>query len=176
MENHVHFIVIPRSEDGLAKTFNTVHMRYAQYMNRKAKVNGHLWQGRFFSCVLDEAHLYRAIRYVERNPVRAKMVNHAWEYPWSSAKAHVGEGGQPPIELSRRVDFVKQEEWKEYLTEGDEEIVREMRLKTGRGLVVGTKNFIEQLEKRVDRSLQCLNPGRPRKGRVPGEKGEGEYR
>ena len=74
MRNHVHFIVIPKQENSLAKLFNTVHMRYSQYINRKRGVKGHLWQGRFYSCILDDAHLYRAIRYVENNPVRAKIV------------------------------------------------------------------------------------------------------
>jgi len=167
MGNHVHFIAVPRTEDGLARTFNTVHMRYSQYMNRQKKMKGHLWQGRFFSCVLDDAHLYRAVRYVERNPVRAKMVKEAWEYEWSSARAHVGQGEQSPIMLSQRVEMAKSgQEWKQYLQEDDEEMVREMRLKTQRGLVVGMEDFIKRLEKQLDRSLQCLNPGRPRKARA----------
>ena len=89
MTNHVHFIVVPRTEDGLARVFNTLHMRYAQYINKRKGVTGHLWQGRFFSCLLDETHLYRAIRYVERNPVRAKMTSEAWGYKWSSASEHI---------------------------------------------------------------------------------------
>ena len=68
MTNHVHFIAIPPKEETLSKVFNTVHMRYAHYLNRQRKVKGHLWQGRFYSCALDDAHLYRAIRYVENNP------------------------------------------------------------------------------------------------------------
>ena len=62
MTNHVHFIAIPPKEETLSKVFNTVHMRYAHYLNRQRKVKGHLWQGRFYSCALDDAHLYRAIR------------------------------------------------------------------------------------------------------------------
>ena len=163
MGNHVHFIVIPRTEEGLAKTFNTAHMRYAQYINRQRKVKGHLWQGRFFSCILDEAHLYRAIRYVEQNPVRAKIVKKAWEYPWSSAREHAGGESSSLIELSRRVDIVKQQNWREYLMEEDVPMCEEMRIKTNRGLVIGTNRFVNQLEERLNLSLQCLNPGRPRK-------------
>ena len=58
MSNHVHFIVVPGKEETLARVFNTTHMRYAQYVNKKLKATGHLWQGRFFSCVLDNKHLY----------------------------------------------------------------------------------------------------------------------
>lgn len=60
-----HFVIVPEKEDSLARAFNTTHMRYSQYMNRKKKLRGHLWQGRFFSCFMDNDHLYRAIRYVE---------------------------------------------------------------------------------------------------------------
>ena len=62
MPNHVHFIAIPHQTDSLAKTFNNCHMRYSQYYNKKNNATGHLWQGRFFSCALDEKHLYEAIR------------------------------------------------------------------------------------------------------------------
>lgn len=62
MQNHVHFIAIPDREDSLAKTFNAAHMRYSQYFNKKIKAKGHLWQGRFYSCVLDEPHLVLAAK------------------------------------------------------------------------------------------------------------------
>jgi len=66
MSNHVHFIVVPCNEDSLARAFNTIHMRYSQYMNRKHNVGGHLWQGRFFSCFMDDEHVYRAIKEGEK--------------------------------------------------------------------------------------------------------------
>jgi putative transposase len=56
-------------------------MRYAQAVNRRHGWSGHLWQGRFFSSPLDDAHLWAAVRYVERNPVRAGIVSRAEDYP-----------------------------------------------------------------------------------------------
>ena len=90
MPNHVHYIAIPQEEDSLAKTFNIAHMRYSQYFNKKIKAGGHLWQGRFYSCILDEPHLLMAAKYIERNPVRARLVKKPWEWRWSSAPAHIG--------------------------------------------------------------------------------------
>jgi putative transposase len=58
-------------------------------INFRENWRGHLWEGRFKLYPLNELHLYAAIRYVERNPVHSKMVKHTWEYPWSSAGAHV---------------------------------------------------------------------------------------
>ena len=163
MTNHVHFIVIPKDKESLSKVFNTVHMRYAHYLNRRRKVKGHLWQGRFYSCVMDEGHLYRAIRYVERNPVRAKMVKKAEDYRWSSARGHLGMENESVIGLCKDYRFLESKDWKAYLMEEDEAMNKEMRLKTSRGLVIGKAEFIKKLEDQLSRSLQCLKWGRPKK-------------
>jgi putative transposase len=162
MSNHVHFIIIPKTKKDLAVMFKTVHMRYSHYINRQRVSNGHLWQGRFYSCILSDTHLYQAIRYVENNPVRAKIVKQAWQYKWSSAADRTEERDKPLIRLSS-YKLVKRDDWKQYLKESDPGADREIRLKTGKGLVVGADKFIKKLEKTLKRSLQCLNQGRPRK-------------
>ncbi|UCD00360.1 MAG: transposase, partial [Phycisphaerales bacterium] len=73
MSNHVHLIAIPHAEDALAKAVGRTHFRYAQYINRFHRRSGHLWQGRFYSCALDKRHFWLAMKYVELNPVRAKL-------------------------------------------------------------------------------------------------------
>jgi putative transposase len=89
MTNHVHLIAIPHDKEALASAVGKTHWKYAQIINRLHKRSGHLWQDRFYSCALDGPHLLQAMAYLELNPVRAQMVRRAWEYPWSSAKAHV---------------------------------------------------------------------------------------
>jgi len=89
MTNHVHFLAAPLRRDSLAMTFKYTNMRYSSYFNKKNRRSGHLWQGRFYSCPLHNDHALEALRYVERNPVRAKMVQFPWEYEWSSAREHV---------------------------------------------------------------------------------------
>ena len=79
MDNHVHFIAIPNNENSLSKTYSTAHNRYSYFYNKKMNASGHLWQGRFYSRLLDEIHLISVIRYVERNPVRAGLGKKAWE-------------------------------------------------------------------------------------------------
>jgi len=76
MPNHVHFVCVPNAEDALARAFNTLHMRYAQYFNGKRSLRGHLWRARFMSCVLDESSVREEVRFVENNPVRVKLVGH----------------------------------------------------------------------------------------------------
>ncbi|HEY2482162.1 MAG TPA: transposase, partial [Caulobacteraceae bacterium] len=89
MPNHVHFILVPANEDGLRATFAQAHRRYTGAVNARQQWTGHLWQGRFSSTAMDEAHLYAAIRYVDLNPVRAGLVDRAADWPWSSARAHL---------------------------------------------------------------------------------------
>ena len=90
MSNHIHLGAVPATEEGLQATFRPLHMRYAQRLNRQRGWKGHVWQGRYFSSPLDEAYLWASIRYVERNPVRARMVKKAENYRWSSAQAYCG--------------------------------------------------------------------------------------
>jgi putative transposase len=164
MSNHVHFIVVPRQEESLARVFNTLHMRYAQHVNRRNAARGHVWQGRFFSCFMDTGHLYHAMRYVERNPVRMGLVQQAWHYRWSSARVHAGQaGGRGPLAVNTRKFAMDSKQWKEYLQVEDEPVVEELRLKTQRGLVLGSSGFVKRLEQKLERSLACLNPGRPKK-------------
>jgi putative transposase len=63
MTNHVHLVVVPEREDALERALQPLHMRYAQRINRARRWSGHVWQGRFFSAVLDESYLWAALRY-----------------------------------------------------------------------------------------------------------------
>ena len=115
MGNHVHFITVPMEEDSLARVFNTLHMRYSQYINDRRNARGHLWQGRFFSCVLDERHLYAGVKYVENNPVRAGIARKADAYRWSSARAHVRKIADPVLSGDCYLEK-KIKDWSEYLS------------------------------------------------------------
>lgn len=87
MPNHVHIVAVPSDEDGLRRTFRYVHRHYTGFINARMRATGHLWQGRFSSVAMDEAHLVAALRYVALNPVRARLVARATEWPWSSTRA-----------------------------------------------------------------------------------------
>jgi putative transposase len=161
MTNHVHFIGVPEREESLGRTFNLLHMRYAQYLNKKRKRSGHLWQGRFFSCALDETHLWAAVRYVERNPVRARLVRRPEDYVWSSARAHI-LGITDPL-LSRDCPLAEQiPDWSTYLGEGeDSHVVEAVRVSTRTGRPAGDAEFIQRIEQQLGRRLAALPRGRP---------------
>lgn len=101
MGNHVHLVAVPPSETSLAKATGRTHFGYTHYVGRLHGRSGHLWQNRFYSCALDEDHTEAALGYVERNPLRARIVQKAWRYEWSSAAVHVG-GRYPRDPRTRR--------------------------------------------------------------------------
>lgn len=173
MTNHVHLVVVPECVDSLEKTLRPLHMRYAQYMNRKKSWSGHLWQGRFFSSVLDERYLRAAVKYVEKNPVRAGMVKMAEEYRWSSAAAHCGK--REDEILSADIHLLQETPdwaWSKWLQEPErEEENNILRRNAQKGLPCGSELFIAELEKRLERSLSFRPQGRPRKEEV-GEEGK----
>ena len=161
LSNHVHFIAVPRQADSFARTFNQAHMRYAQFVNRRSLRSGHLWQGRFFSCALDEQHAYRAVRYVELNPVRAGLVLRPWEYPWSSARCHaLGEvdalvGGASGFRRSIG-------DWQAYLAEGEGAAWgTTLRKATLAGRPIGTGEFVARVGSLLGRTLSARPRGRP---------------
>lgn len=85
MTNHVHLLVTPAAEDSISRTMKDVGSRYAQYVNKRYRRTGTLWEGRHRSSLVQtERYLLTCYRYVELNPVRAGMVCRPEEYPWSS--------------------------------------------------------------------------------------------
>jgi len=161
MSNHVHFVCVPEGEDTLSRTFNTLHMRHSQYFNRKRGAKGHLWQGRFYSCVLDEKHLYGAVRYVENNPVRAGIVTEAADYRWSSAKSHI-KGGED-ILLSGGCSLEQEiEDWLAYLeAKDDDKVIEAIRKNSLAGRPCGDDGFIESIGGLLNRELRVRGRGRP---------------
>ncbi|MEA3406119.1 MAG: transposase [Pseudomonadota bacterium] len=166
MTNHIHLILKPSTDKGLQQVLKPLHMRYAQYINKKMGWKGHLWQGRYFSSALDEAYTYSAIRYVEQNPVRAGMVKDASEYIWSSARAHLGLASSEmltSIPSSHAPSSVEQ--WHTYLNEQSaKESIDIITRNIEKGLPCGNAEFIENLEQLSKRDLSYKPIGRPKKG------------
>ncbi|MDD4894906.1 MAG: transposase [Candidatus Omnitrophica bacterium] len=173
MQNHVHFIAIPNQPDSLSKTFNMAHMRYSRYINYKSGQRGHLWQGRFYSCVLSESHLLLAARYIERNPVRAGLIEKPWRWPWSSAIIHTDKNAKPGILLGDFLGIIgaSRDSWKKYIDSREEDgFLRHMRKQTLSGRPLGESVFIEKMESKFKRKFCELPKGRRKKeklGAVP---------
>jgi putative transposase len=133
MPNHVHLVLVPSHEDGLRLALAPTHTRYAAEINRREGWGGHLWQSRFASFPMDEAHLYACLRYVELNPVRAGLVARPEDWRWSSARAHLGLAPDGRHDTAAMRDRI--EDWRAFLAAGLDEDEREsIRLaeRTGR--------------------------------------------
>jgi putative transposase len=171
MPNHVHFVVVPAEEESLQRAFKPLHMRYAQHINRARGWSGHFWQGRFFSSALDEPHFLAAVRYVERNPVRAGMVMKAEDYPWSSAAAHCGLRVDPLLAPEpsswRLLEGIR--DWSNWLAEGEDQPRSDLlRRNADKGLPCGSESFIRSLEAVTGRDLHF----RPQGGQMKADEGD----
>ena len=153
MPNHVHLILVPRSADGLRRSLAELHRRYTTHINARHGWTGHLWQGRFGSVAMDEDHLIAAARYVSLNPVRARLVPRAQDWPWSSVRAHLAGGDDGVVKtapLLRRIgDFAA------FLdaTVDEDAAFGPLRRAEKTGRPVGEEAWIRQLEREARRPL-----------------------
>ena len=167
MDNHVHLVLVPETADGLRAALAEAHRRYTRHVNFREGWRGYLFQGRFASYPMDDAHLMTAVRYVELNPVAARIVDRAEDWRWSSARSHVA-GRRAKGDRLTDVAALKQHvpNWRAMLRHGLEaggfgaegdalaEAI-EARLRTGRPLAA--EAWIGEQERALARALR---PGR----------------
>lgn len=163
ISNHVHLIAMPKSKEALARTIGRAHRRHAVRINRRLGWSGHLWENRYYSTVLDERHLWWAVRYVERNPVRAGLVTRAEEFRWSSARTHCGLAHDARLACDRPFPGAM-ERWGEWLDleSDDPAALAIVRANSRSGHPTGSPDFIGRLETDLGRCLERRNRGRPR--------------
>jgi putative transposase len=157
MPDHVHLIAVPQTQEGLARAIGEAHRRYTRRINFREDCRVHLWQERFASFPMDETHLLTAVRYVEMNPVTAKMVERPEDYPWSSARAHLEGKDDDLAKVEPLLEMVG--DWRSFLTplsDQDSELLQKHE-RTGRPL--GDALFIEHLEQTTGRILHPQKPG-----------------
>jgi putative transposase len=162
MPNHVHLILVPSHPDGLRAALGEAHRRYTRRINEREGWQGHLWQERFHSFPMDEAHLAACARYVELNPRRAGLTRRADHWRWSSIKAHIAgrdDGLVKAAPLLKRFP-----DWRAYLKGGlTEAEIDALRSHSRTGRPLGSPAFLRRLERKLDRPLAARPRGRPRK-------------
>jgi putative transposase len=162
MSNHVHLVLVPRKAESLALALKQTHGRYASYWNAAHRSTGHVWQGRFYSCPLDDDHLWIALRYTELNPVRAGLVSQPELWPWSSAAAHCGDReAHEALHIAKWAKHWSAASWCEYLRRGETEVdIAAIRKCTHSGRPLGTEEFLEELQQATQRHLAPQKGGR----------------
>jgi putative transposase len=165
MDNHVHFVAVPQAEDSLARCFAGTNLVYTQRVNRRQNRSGRLWQNRFFSCPVEkDEYLWPVLRYIDRNPVRARLARQAWQYPWSSAPHHITGQADPLLsEPEWLTTELRRRHYRSYLREEPEDEAKEIRRMTATGRPLGSAAYRAILESRLGRTLGPKKAGRPRK-------------
>jgi putative transposase len=160
MPNHVHLIAVPEQENSLCRALLRVHGDYARIYNISRRIYGHLWQARFYSVPMDRGHYWRAMAYVERNPVRAGLVGQAVDYRWSSANPH--ETGYDPWGI---LDMTQWEippatQWGIRLAEKEDEgFCCELKTATRLGRPLGDERFLGEQEGMLGRQIRPQRRG-----------------
>ena len=163
MPNHLHLILVPSDADGLRRALSRVHRIYAGIIQTRRKRSGHFWQGRFGAVAMDEAYLAAALRYVSLNPVRARLVERAQDWRWSSARAHLrgrddGLTALAPVRdrFPRFADLLD--------SEPEQDLFEPLRAAESIGRPLGNDRFLTRIERQTGRRLK---PGK--RGPKPSE-------
>ncbi len=163
MPNHVHLVMVPSDAGGLRRALAEAHRRYTTIVNKREDWRGHLWQERFHSFPMDDAHLLDAVRYVELNPVRAKLVATPEDWTWSSARAHVGRRADALIARKRPAELEGVGPWAAFLAAGlADDSAERLRQHARTGRPLGHASFVARLEALAGRPLAKKKPGRPK--------------
>jgi putative transposase len=161
MPNHVHLVLVPSHEDGLRAALGETHRRYTSHVNKREGWSGHLWQSRFASFPMDEAYAQNAMRYVELNPVRAKLAKRAEDWRWSSATAHLT--GKPDGVTDLAAGAARIDDWRAFLDAGlTEEAYLALRESERSGRATGSDAFRAEIATATGRDLSVRPRGRPR--------------
>ena len=161
--NHFHLIAVPSHENSAAKVLGRLEADYARYLNVRRGTSGHRWQARYHSVPMDLTYCWRALAYVERNPVRAGMTSSATNYSWSSAPARLGMSLAPAwLDLNPWAREWTPQEWLQKL--GDENSDETMRVELQEATLTGYPlgaALSERLERELGRRLRRGKAGRP---------------
>lgn len=174
MTNHVHLLVTPRSADSVPRTMQTLGRRYVRYVNTTYRRTGTLWEGRYRAAPIDgEAYFLACCRYIELNPVRARMVRHPRDYRWSSYHAHASGARDALVsdhDLYRRLgrsNAARQTEYRGLFRSAlDDDFVDALRTATNGGWALGDMRFKRQIAKALGRRVAPLPRGRPQKAKA----------
>lgn len=169
MTNHIHILATPHKENGISKMMQMLGRYYVQYFNYTYQRTGTLWEGRYKASLIDsEAYALLCYRYIELNPVRAAMVEHPSEYPWSSYRANaLGQYDRliTPHILYEALGKTDRQLHYRSLFDGqiNEVSLEEMRETTNKGWVMGSDHFKQKIASQLNRRVDKLNKGGDRK-------------
>jgi putative transposase len=171
MTNHIHLLLTPQEEPSIGKAMQMLGRYYVQYYNYTYQRTGTLWEGRYKATLIDsEAYLLTCMRYIELNPVRANMVAHPSDYPWSSypcnALGQANELVTPHLEYRRlgKTDEERQASYRQlFKSHIPESSLDEIRDATNKAWVLGNDLFKQRIQNQLERRVEPNAKGGDRK-------------
>jgi len=174
MTNHVHILLTPHEADSMSLIMQSIGRRYVQYINKRYFRTGTLWEGRYKASLVDsENYLLACSRYIELNPVTAKMVSGPEEYPWSSFGCN-GLGNDDPLisahEVYKRLGSTVEKQRRLYRAlfsiKQDKLDGKLIGSALNFSVPTGDKRFQQQIQKAIGRKVGYAKTGRPIKNGV----------
>ena len=173
MTNHLHLLITPHQENGISKTMQMLGRYYVQYFNFNYRRTGTLWEGRYKATLIDsENYALICHRYIELNPVRANMVVHPEEYPWSSYRHNaLGEVSSfvTPHSLYQALGATAKQRQAGYRalfqTEIPTQTLDKIRAATNKAWVLGSDYFKERVSSQLNRPTRPNTRGGDRKSK-----------
>jgi putative transposase len=162
MPNHIHLILVPDRAEALGRALGETHRRYSSTINARLRVTGHLFQARFGSVAMDEEHLMAAARYVALNPVRARLVERAEDWRWSSVAAHLARRDDALVSVAPLLDRCGGRFADLLETEPSAEALSALRAAETIGRPLGSEGFLDRLS-----ALAGRDPRPKRRGPKP---------
>jgi len=171
MTNHVHLLVSAELVESPGALMKALGQRYVQYFNRTYRRTGTLWEGRYRSCLTQaEDYLLACQRYIELNPVRAGMVAHPADYPWSSYRANA-QGEEDALVMPHEIYLGlgntaedRQANYRDlFRSELAPGLVGQIRRATNGNFALGSARFAEEIAEALGRRVTPGKAGRPRK-------------
>ena len=173
MTNHVHLLVTPQNANSCGQMMQSLGRSYVRYFNDQYLRSGTLWEGRYKSTLVDtDAYFFTVARYIELNPVRAGMVAHPREHPWSSYASNA-EGLVDPL-LTQHSLYIalgteaseRQRRYQKFFEDDvDAEVENELREATNKGWAFGSDDFKSRLERSSNRPARSAGWGGARKAK-----------
>ncbi len=170
MENHFHLLATPTSGDSLARMMQGIGRRYVRHFNARTGRSGTLWEGRYRCALLQpDKYLLACMAYLDLNPVRAGLAGAPADWPWSSHRHYIGQGGDrlvtpPPAYWGLgNTPFAREQAYAQRVADGLPETVQRALVDSAlHGWALGDEAFLAELQKQTDRRLSRGKPGRPR--------------
>lgn len=169
LEDHLHLLSTPNTAGGMSRMIQALGRQYVRFFNQQNLRTGTLWEGRYRSCLVQPGnYLLEVCRYIEMNPIRLSLVNYAGDYNWSSFQ--VNAKGKPSALCKQHAEYLKLGETKQDRIEKylayceqttNEELLKEIRDSTNKGLAIGDESFKMEVEKMTGRRVRPLKSGRP---------------